>query len=235
VLLADFSAIHLSSQPVRGALKRSGPVHLVAENLNVIRGARTVIADVSFNVAAGGSLLLTGPNGSGKTTLIRTIAGFLTPEAGGVRLEGGDSEVDLGQQCHYVGHLTGTKSSLTVAANLAFWAEYLGGRDPHSPTSERVTAALERFGLEPLADIPAGFLSAGQRRRLGLARVLVSKRPVWLLDEPTVSLDAASTTLLVEVVTAHVGSGGILVAATHLPLGIEGAKYLRLGAAAEAA
>jgi heme exporter protein A len=210
-------------------------VHLVADNLNVIRGARTVIDDVSLSVAAGESLLLTGPNGSGKTTLIRTIAGFLTPEAGSVRLEGGDGELDLGQQCHYVGHLTGTKSSLTAAANLAFWADYLGGRGSLSSTRESVAAALERFGLEPLADIPAGFLSAGQRRRLGLARLLLAKRPVWLLDEPTVSLDAASTTLLAEIVTAHVAGGGILVAATHLPLGIEGAKYLRLGAAEEAA
>lgn len=210
-------------------------MHLIGENLNVSRGARTVIRDVSFNVAAGESLLLTGPNGSGKTTLIRTIAGFLTPEAGSVRLDGGDSELDLGQQCHYVGHLTGTKSSLTAAANLAFWADYLGDRSPASSTSARVVEALERFGLEPLSDIPAGFLSAGQRRRLGLARVLLTKRPVWLLDEPTVSLDAASTTLLAEMVTAHVANGGILVAATHLPLGIEGAKYLRLGVAAEAA
>jgi heme exporter protein A len=211
-------------------------VHLVAENLNVIRGARTVIADVSFIVASGESLLLTGPNGSGKTTLIRTITGFLKPESGSIRLEGGDSELDLGQQCHYVGHLNGTKSSLTAAANLAFWAEYLGGRDPNLSTREQVSAALERFGLAALADIPAGFLSAGQRRRLGLSRLLLAKRPVWLLDEPTVSLDAASTALLAEVATAHVEGGGILVAATHLPLGIEGAKYLRLGeTAAEAA
>ena len=180
-------------------------------------------------------MLLTGPNGSGKTTLLRTIAGFLQPESGSVRLEGGDGELDLGQQCHYVGHLSGTKSALTVAANLAFWAEYLGGGDLHLSTRERVSAALERFGLEPLADIPAGFLSAGQRRRLGLARILLAKRPVWLLDEPTASLDTASTALLAEVVTAHVAGGGILVAATHLPLGIEGAKYLRLGTAAEAA
>jgi heme exporter protein A len=211
-------------------------VQLVAENLNVIRGARIIIADVSLSVAAGESLLLTGPNGSGKTTLLRTIAGFLQPESGSVRLEGGDSELDIGQQCHYVGHLSGTKSALTVAANLAFWAEYLGGSDPHLSTPVRVSAALERFGLEPLADIPAGFLSAGQRRRLGLARILLARRPVWLLDEPTASLDTASTALLAEVVTAHVAGGGILVAATHLPLGIEGAKHLRLGgAAAEAA
>jgi len=211
-------------------------VQLAAENLNVIRGARVVIADLSFAVAAGESLLLTGPNGSGKTTLIRTIAGFLKPELGSVRLEGGDSEMDLAQQCHYVGHLSGTKASLSVAANLAFWADYLGDHDPLVPTQERVAGALERFGLAALADIPAGFLSAGQRRRLGLARVLVAKRPIWLLDEPTVSLDAASTTLLAEIVSEHVAAGGILLAATHLPLGIEGARYLRLGgSAAEAA
>lgn len=233
--MADLSAIHLSYERVGGALERSCPVHLIAENLNVIRGTRTVLDHVSFAVAGGEALLLTGPNGSGKTTLIRTISGFLTPESGSVRLEGGDAELDLGQQCHYVGHLTGTKSSLSAAANLAFWAEYLGDRDSERSTRGRVMAALERFGLGALADIPAGFLSAGQKRRLGLARVLLAKRPVWLLDEPTVSLDAASTTLLAEIVTEHVAGGGLLVAATHLPLGIEGAKYLRLGAAAEAA
>lgn len=233
--LADFSAIHLSSAPHCGTLKWSRLVQLIAENLFVSRSARSVITGLSFTVATGEAMLLTGPNGSGKTTLIRTIAGFLRPDAGSVRLSGGDDERDLGQQCHYVGHLTGTKSALTTAANLTFWADYLGERDAASPVASRVASALARFGLEPLADIAAGFLSAGQRRRLGLARLLVAKRPIWLLDEPTVSLDTASSALLSEIVAEHVAGGGILVAATHLPLGIDGAKFLRLGETAVAA
>ncbi len=173
MLLADFSAIHLSSKPVRVALNRSHPVQLIAENLNVIRGARVIIADVSFSVAAGESLLLTGPNGSGKTTLIRTIAGFLQPESGSVRLDGGDSELDLGtamplrrpshrhevepdscRQSRVLGRLSGRPRSARADAASAL--------QPHSSASVS----------QPLADIPAGFLSAGQRRRLGLARRL---------------------------------------------------------------
>jgi heme exporter protein A len=127
--------------------------------------------------------------------------------------------------------LNGTKSALTARGNLAFWADYLGAGEAR-PTTERVALALSRFGLEPLADVPAGILSAGQKRRLGLARLLVAERPIWLLDEPTVSLDAASTTILVELIIAHTAGGGIVVAATHLPLGVGNAKYLRLGAEA---
>jgi heme exporter protein A len=194
-----------------------------------------VIEGLSFDVAGGEALLVTGPNGSGKTTLLRTIAGFVKPEAGRVVLEGGNEDESLGEQCHYVGHLDGAKSALTVAANLEFWATYLGGSGSRPPVREAVDAALARFGLEPLAGVPAGFLSAGQRRRLGLARTLAARRPVWLLDEPTVSLDAGATGRLAQVIGEHLGGGGILVAATHLPLGIDGAKFLRLGVTAEAA
>jgi heme exporter protein A len=210
-------------------------VHLIAENLTVARGSRTVIDGLSFRVGSGEALCITGPNGSGKTTLIRTLAGFIVPVAGAVRLEGGDLERTPAEQCHYVGHLNGIKASLTGGETLAFWAGYLGGRETRAGSGCRVIEALQRFGLDRLAHIPAGFLSAGQRRRLGLARLLVVERPIWLLDEPTVSLDAVATAFLAELVTAHVADGGIVVAATHLPLGIEGAKYLRLDAAAEAA
>jgi heme exporter protein A len=208
-------------------------VRLISENLVVIRGSRTIIDGLSFEVAAGETLLLTGPNGAGKTTLIRTLAGIARPAAGSVRLDGGDGERELSEQCHYVGHANGAKSSLTVAENLAFWAAYLGSGDESAAISDRVSRALDQFDLEPLAAIPAVYLSAGQKRRLGLARVLLSKRPLWLLDEPTVSLDAASATRLAELIGAHVAGGGIAIAATHLPLGIAGAKYLRLGAAAD--
>ncbi len=204
-------------------------MHLIVRELEVLRGSRSVLAGVSFDVAGGDALLLTGRNGSGKTTLIRTLAGFIRPQAGLVRLEGGDPEQSLGEQCHYVGHLNGTKASLSVAANLRFWADYLG-EGSATAREERVAEALARFGLEALADIPVAYLSAGQRRRAGLARLLVAERPIWLLDEPTVTLDAASTALLAELIGAHVAGGGIVIAATHIPLGIAGARYLPLGA-----
>ena len=201
---------------------------LITENLNVERGSRAVIEGLSFAVAGGEALVLTGANGAGKTTLLRALAGLIAPAAGAVRLEGGDGERSVGEYCHYVGHMNGLKVSLTAAENLGFWARYLGAAG--ADVRGRVTAALERLELGALAGIPAGYLSAGQKRRLGLARLLVAERPVWLLDEPTVSLDAASVAVLGAVVAEHVAAGGIAVAATHLPLGIAGARELRLGA-----
>lgn len=200
---------------------------LVAENLVVDRGARTILDRVSFTVRAGEALVLTGQNGAGKTTLIRTLAGFLQPTSGMVRLEGGAEDHELAEECHYVGHQSGIRASLTVAENLNFWAGYLGLLDG-CDRDMAVEHALEKFGLLRLADIQAGYLSAGQKRRLGLARLLVAKRAVWLLDEPTVSLDAASTEILSGIVSEHVAQGGIAVAATHVPLAIASARELRL-------
>lgn len=200
---------------------------LVAENLVVDRGARTILDRVSFTVRAGEALVLTGRNGAGKTTLIRTLAGFLQPTSGMVRLEGGDEDRELAEECHYIGHASGIRASLTVAENLNFWAGYLGllsGCD----RDMAVENALEKLGLLRLADIQAAYLSAGQKRRLGLARLLVAKRAVWLLDEPTVSLDAASAEVLGSVVAEHVAQGGIAVAATHVPLAIASAREFRL-------
>jgi len=202
---------------------------LVAQNLSVDRGGRLVFEGVSLAVAGGEALLLTGPNGAGKTTLIRTVAGFIRPVSGSIRLEGGPEDSDLGERCHYVGHANAIKASLTVAENARFWLRYLGGGE--SDAAE----ALHRFGLSALADIPAGYLSAGQKRRLGLARLLLARRLIWLLDEPTVSLDAASVALLAKLVNAHVAGGGMVVAATHLPLGLERTRELRLGAPSLAA
>jgi len=198
---------------------------LVAERLACTRGGRTLFTELSFVVEPGTALLLIGPNGAGKTTLIRTIAGFLTPASGTVALDGSDAERGLGEQCHYVGHLNAVKASLTVAENADFWEHYLGGGDANR---ERALAA---FGLAPLRDIPAGYLSAGQKRRLGLVRLLLSERPVWLLDEPTASLDSASQEMLIGAVNAHMGSGGLVVAATHAPLPFAKARELHLGGA----
>jgi heme exporter protein A len=165
-------------------------VQLVAEDLVVERGARRVIDGLSFSVAGGEALVLTGANGSGKTTLLRTLAGFIRPVRGTVWLEGGDTELTIAEQAHVVGHASAVRASLTVVENTAFWGDYLGSS---TATDERFEVALRHFGLDDLGEFPAAYLSAGQKRRLGLARLLVADRPLWLLDEPTVSLDTASS------------------------------------------
>jgi len=206
-------------------------VQLSAENLVLQRGQRTLIEHLSFTVTAGEVLLLTGPNGAGKTTLLRSIAGFLTPAAGKIALSGASDEHTVGEQAHFVGHANGVKSSLTVVENLEFWAAYLDPSANRQSRLDRVDAALETFRLASLADIPAGYLSAGQKRRLGLARLLLADRPLWLLDEPTSSLDDASAERLASTVNGHLASGGLAIAATHLALGLENARELRLGQA----
>jgi heme exporter protein A len=202
---------------------------LVADRLSSIRGGRKLFSELSFAVAAGEALLLLGPNGAGKTTLIRTIAGLLSPAAGAIRIDGGEAERSVGEQCHYVGHLNALKSGLTVEENAAFWCRFLGGR------RDGLDVALEAFGLAALRDIPAAYLAAGQKRRLGLARVLLAERPVWLLDEPTVSLDSAAQMALTRAVEGHLAAGGAVVAATHASLGLPNSRELHLGGRAEAA
>jgi heme exporter protein A len=197
--------------------------------VTIERGGRTVLRDVSFTVRPGELLLLTGPNGAGKTTLLRSLAGLLPAVGGAASLAPGDSEQTLSERCHYVGHANAVKATLTAAENLVFWANFLGGQ------SNRVDAALSAFALAALADIPAAYLSAGQKRRLGLARLLVADRPLWLLDEPTVSLDTASVALLGEAIRGHLRRGGLAIAATHIPLGVDGAREMRLGGEARAA
>ena len=199
-------------------------MQLVIDNLSVARGERRVLEGLSLRLSPGEGLLLTGPNGAGKTTLLRTIAGFLRPDAGTVRLQGAEEPDDVGLHCHMIGHQNGIKPSLTVVENLQFWARYLGtGEDA------AVETALTRMNLAEIDDLPAGYLSAGQKRRLCLARLLVAKRALWLLDEPTVSLDAASTELLAAIVAQHIASGGMAIAATHIPLGIASMRELKLG------
>lgn len=205
-------------------------MQLQIRDLVVARAGRRIIDGLSFEISSGEALLLTGRNGAGKTTLIRTLAGYLEPLSGAITLEGWDRERDMRQACHYVGHLDSNKAGLTVLENLRFWQAYLGKTGTaREALHDRLWSALERFEIDPLADIPAGYLSAGQKRRLGLARLLVAERPVWLLDEPTVSLDARSTGLLAGLIDAHVAAGGLVVAATHLPLGLAKARELRLG------
>lgn len=199
---------------------------LVADGLVLVRGTRTLQSGLSFAVEAGNALIVTGQNGVGKSTLLRAIAGLFPATSGRVRLEGAADPEAMPEAIHYFGHLNAIKSGMTVEENTRFWCGYLGG------TAQNVMAALETFGLMPLRDIPAGYLSAGQKRRLGLARLLVAERPVWLLDEPATSLDAASQAVVAQVVNGHLARGGIVLAATHVPLGLAPASELALKAAA---
>lgn len=210
---------------------------LIAEELSARRGGRRLFANLSFAVEAGEALLVTGPNGAGKTSLLRILAGFLPPELGQIRLEGiAAAEESIAEQCHYVGHANAVKASLTVAENAAFWSGFLGGtpRPSRQAVPDRLETALAAFGLEALRDIPAGYLSAGQQRRAGLVRLLLAPRPIWLLDEPTASLDQAGQEALAVAVNTHLAGGGLVAAATHMPLGFRG-RELRLGGPAAAA
>ena len=205
-------------------------MRLRASDLTIERGGRRVIAGLSFEARAGSALVVTGPNGAGKTSLLRALAGFLPIEAGGFALDDGDAERTLGEQAHYIGHADGIKGALTAGENLAFAAAILRGDSSRAAQ----LAALAALGLSHVIDFPARLLSAGQRRRVALARLLVAQRPLWLLDEPATALDAAAQSALADVMQAHLAGGGILVAAAHGALGLDGAQELRLGADAAA-
>lgn len=198
-------------------------MRLVAEDIVGERAGEPVFSGIGFSLAAGEALAVTGPNGSGKSTLLRVIAGLLPAAAGTVRLEdGGEDFPTVASASHYLGHQHAMKTALSVAENLAFWRDFLGGADRDIPE------ALERVGLDAIGHLPFGYLSAGQKRRAAIARLLVSRRPVWLLDEPTAGLDKASDERFAGLMRAHLQSGGIIMAATHLPLGLEGAQELRM-------
>jgi len=179
-------------------------------HLSVTRGSLVVLEDVSFSLAKGEALILRGPNGAGKTTLLRTIAGLQKPLSGDI-----DADPD---SIIYAAHADGLKATLSVAENLRFWADIFGTRD--------IDTAITAFDLANLLDRPAGALSAGQKRRLGLARLLVTGRPNWVLDEPTVSLDAAAVALFATAVRRHLADGGRALMATHIDLGLNEAQVL---------
>jgi heme exporter protein A len=200
-------------------------MRLSGENLTCVRGGREVFAGLSFSLSAGEALVVTGRTGAGKSSLLRMIAGLVAIAAGTVALNGSDADAMPGEQAHYLGHLDAVKPSLSVSENLGFWTAYLGGL----PGS--VSDALEAVGLEPLAGLPAAYLSAGQRRRLSIARLVAVGRPVWLLDEPTSALDQPSQQKLAELMRSHLASGGMIVAAAHGPIGLDRARELKLGAA----
>jgi len=198
-------------------------MNLIASNLSASRGDRLIFSGLSFELGSSEALLVTGANGAGKSTLLKTIAGRLQPSGGSLTLEGA-GEGPVHEHCHYLSHANALKPALSVAENLDFWRGFLGG-------DGNAAAALEEVGLPGIDDIPAGYLSAGQKRRVAIARLLVAHRPVWLADEPTAALDAASEKMFARLANTHLASGGMVIAATHQKLAINGARKLEMQAA----
>ena len=192
--------------------RRAAANVLQAVGVTVDRGGVRLLQDVHLQLRSGDVALCTGPNGSGKTTLLRTVAGLQPPVSGAVHVEP--------ESLVYAGHADGIKATLTVTENLNFWAQVFGRKD--------ISPALKAFDLDPLAARAAGMLSAGQKRRLGLARLLVTGRPIWVLDEPTVSLDRDAVAMFARAVGVHLAGGGSALLATHIELGLEEAETLEL-------
>jgi len=208
-----------------GSLTFPAAADLVGESLACRRGERLVFQGLDCRLPAGGALILSGPNGSGKSSLLRVLASLLAPAAGRLCWDGkpiADDPADYRAQIHYLGHLDAVKPALNPREMLVFWAALRGIGRP------AIEAALAAFGLEPVADWPCRWLSAGQRRRLALARLIAAPAPVWLLDEPTAALDSDGEARLVAAITAHRTAGGRVAVATHQPIAIDGAASLAL-------
>ncbi|RWP62759.1 heme ABC exporter ATP-binding protein CcmA [Mesorhizobium sp.] len=199
-------------------------MRLIAENLGGERGGEAVFSGINFALGKGQALIVTGPNGAGKSTLLRIVAGLLPVAAGRLLVEGGGEDFpSVASACHYLGHQNAMKTVLSVAENLRFWRDFSGA---DFLSAEQ---ALAMVGLDGIGHLPFGYLSTGQRRRAAIAKLLVSRRPLWLLDEPTAGLDKASEERFGGLMREHLDEGGIIIAATHLPLGLEGAQELRMG------
>ena len=199
-------------------------MRLSGRGIRCMRGGRDVFSGLDFETCSGETLAVVGPNGSGKTSLLRIIAGLLAPADGSIALEGGDVELTLPEQAHYVAHRDALKPALSVIENLSFWQDFLGGE------ASEAKGCLATVGLDHAIHLPAAYLSAGQRRRLSIARLLTVRRPIWLLDEPTNALDSAGQSMFAALMADHLARGGLIVAATHVPLGIT-ARELPIGSA----
>ncbi|UJW75419.1 heme ABC exporter ATP-binding protein CcmA [Rhizobium sp. SL42] len=202
-------------------------MRLTVENLSARRGEEFIFVNISFDLGPGEALVLTGRNGSGKSTLLRVVAGLLRPETGQAECQiSGDGEMrPAGEFSHYLGHRNGMKRELTVHENLDFWRRYLGDVGGESMS---VQDAAMTVGLADITHLPYGYLSAGQQRRFAMARLLVAHRPIWILDEPTAALDSRADEMFEGLVRRHRGAGGIVLAATHQPLGLDGAQQLEM-------
>jgi heme exporter protein A len=196
-------------------------IQLTVEQLACHRGGRRVFENVGFALQPGQWLELRGANGVGKSSLLRLVAGLSEPEAGRIVLAGAETDAPRGTQCHYLAHADGFKTALTVRENLQFWSNFLGGG--------AVDVALPMFRMQALADVQAGLLSAGQKRRLALTRLVLVPRPIWLMDEPSVGLDTAATDDLRRAMTTHLAHGGVIIATTHVDLGLAPDQSLTLG------
>jgi heme exporter protein A len=199
-------------------------MRLSGRGVRCVRGGQEIFSGLDFEASSGEVLAVIGANGTGKTSLLRMIAGLLTVADGSIDLEGGVAELTLPEQAHYLGHRDALKPAMSVLENLAFWRDFLGGETFDAATS------VAAVGLDHAIHLPAAYLSAGQRRRLSIARLLVVRRPVWLLDEPTNALDTSGQAMFAALMGDHLSRGGLIIAATHAPLGI-GARELRIGGA----
>ncbi|ANG95049.1 heme ABC exporter, ATP-binding protein CcmA [Brucella pseudogrignonensis] len=195
-------------------------MRLGAENLAGERGGETIFAGLSFEVSSGEALIVTGPNGSGKSTLLRIICGLLAPEAGKIELLEDRAALPVRAACHYLGHQNAMKPALSVRENLLFWQKFNGS------VRFDIDEALEAVDLPGVEHLPFGYLSTGQKRRVSIAKLLTSYRPLWIVDEPTAGLDKASEARFAELMRDHMGEGGMVIAATHIPLGLEVVRTL---------
>ena len=207
-------------------------MRLIAENVSVARGEQVFFSGISFVLSAGEALVVSGSNGVGKSTLLRVLSGLLPDSDGRVRLEGGTYE-RVAEACHYLGHHNGMKQALSVGENLAFWRNFMRSEDGRATVPD-IAAATQAVGLAGLEHLHFGYLSAGQQRRMAMARLLLSWRPVWILDEPTATLDTGSVDLFAGLVSRHLDEGGLVIAATHQPLGLKNPHSLALQLNAEA-
>ncbi len=201
-------------------------MRLVAENVTVARDGQLFFSGIGFTLDEGESLVVSGPNGVGKSTLLRVLAGLLPDVEGRVSIDDARYE-RAAEACHYLGHRNGMKHALSVGENLTFWQRFLRTEEDRPPSPD-IGHAAAAVGLAGLEHLPYGYLSAGQQRRMAMARLLLSWRPVWILDEPTAALDTHSQALFADLVARHLGDGGIVIAATHQPLGFASPHRLLL-------